>query len=221
MNKNFLPHSKSSCHLTARELKLWKRKAQAHMHTGKVYCFEGNHGYQFLTRKTNKQLFNYLDRCGFFEFHCTNTQRQICSLHQIVLYLHKGWELFLFGYTCPCGTYEIHHLDHDPRNCEPENLVYVTPQENQILASITKMSYHSNAQIPLIGAFNAKNKLTNFANILKLTFERTYSKLGFQVPDVSLASWLFSLPANLGKQLYKYWVKVPATVADFYNTIYP
>lgn len=220
MLKHSLPHSDSSCHLSAQELKFWKRKAYEIVDTGNAVCFEGNHGYLFLTRRCNKELFNYLDRCGFFDFHCTNNQKQICSYHQVVLFLHKGWKLFLKGFTCPCGTYEIHHLDHDPANNAVSNLVYVTPQENQILATITRMSYHSNAQTALIGAFNVKKKLTHFAQLLKLTFERTYSRLGFQIPDVSLASWLLSLPANLGKKLYQYWVKVPASVGSFYNSIY-
>ena len=220
MIKHSLPHSKSSCHLSARELKFWKQKAQDIVDNSNAVCFQGSHSYLFLTRHSNKELFSYLDKCGFFDFHCTNTQKQICSYHQVVLFLHKGWKLFLFGYTCPSGTYEIHHLDHDPSNNSPDNLVYVTPQENQILATITRMSYYSNAQTALIGAFNKKSKLSDFAKLLKLTFERTYSRLGFQVPDVSLASWLLSLPAHLGKKLYQYWVKVPSTVGSFYDSIY-
>ena len=100
-----------------------------------------------------------------------------------------------------------------------DNLVYVTPQENQILASITRMSYYSNAVSPLINAFNRKGA-SSFASLVKLTFERSYSRLGFDAPDVSLASWLFSLPSDLGRKLYKYWVKVPSSIASFYNQIF-
>lgn len=220
MFKHSLPHSLSSCTITARELKKYKRLAQDVITNNQHVCFAGTHGYVFLTRHSNKQLFQYLDRCGFFSFHCTNSQKQICSLHQVVLYLHTGWKLFLKGYTCPAGTYEIHHLNHLPEDCSPNNLVYVTPQENQLLASITRMSYHSNATTAAIGAFNKKNKVSNFAKLVKLTFERTYSALGFNAPSVPLASWLMSLPSELGRKLYAYWLKVPTNVANFYNGIY-
>lgn len=219
MTQLSLPHSRYACHIPAKELKQHKRLAQTIIKNNQHVCFVGNNGYLFLTRNSNKQLFRELDQCGFFDFHCTNNNRQICSLHQVVLYLHKGWKLFLQGYTCPRGTYELHHYDHQPANCDPSNLVYVTPQENQILASITRMSYYGNAQTPLIGAFTKGSK-TGFAKLVKLTFERTYKRLGFDLPDISLASWLLSLPSELGKKLYKYWVQVPTNVAQFYNEIY-
>ena len=82
------------------------------------------------------------------------------------------------------------------------------------------MSYHSNATTASIGAFNKKNKVSNFAKLVKLTFERTYSALGFNAPSVPLASWLMSLPSELGRKLYAYWLKVPTNVANFYNEIY-
>jgi hypothetical protein len=218
-----LPHSKSSCTLTAQELKHYIKSITAILSNKQYTSFEGTHGYLFLTRKSNQYLFSLLDCSGFFDFHCSNKRRCICSLHQIVLFAKVGFKLFLQGHTCPSGICEIHHLDHNPKNCSVNNLVYVTPQENQLLASITRMSYYSNAKLPYIGAFlsdTQKHKLTHFAKLCKLTFERTYSRLGFHTPDISLASWLLSLPSDLGKSLYKYWLHVPSFASSFYTQIY-
>lgn len=204
-----LPRHLYACPYRASELKPRIKMLQHALEALPIVTFAGRHGYKFLSRALNRHLFSILDNCGFWDFHSTNHQKMICSLHQVVLYAYKGYRYFLLGYTCPAGTYEIHHLDHDPSNNDLGNLVYVTPQENQILASITRMSYHSNAQSAHIGSFGRKHPLTHFAKLARSTFIRTFNRLGFSVPSTSIADWLFTLPAELGQTLIKYWLHIP------------
>lgn len=98
------------------------------------------HGYQCLTRSQNRQLFKYLDRYGFFKFHRSNKTKQLVGVHQVVLYLHRGWKLFYYSERyCVQGQLEVHHLDHCKQNNHYSNLWYVTPTENKTLADITQV----------------------------------------------------------------------------------
>lgn len=204
-----LPRSLYVCTFKASDLKPKIKKLQHFLEHGTLASFSGQHGYKFLARALNRHLFSLLDDCGFWDFHSTNHQKMICSIHQVVLYAYKGYRYFLLGYTCPAGTYEIHHLDHDPSNNDLDNLVYVTPQENQILASITRMSYHSNARSAHIGTFGRRTPKTHFAKLARTTFIKTFNRLGFSVPSTSVADWLMTLPADLGSRLISFWLHLP------------
>jgi HNH endonuclease len=97
---------------------------------------EGKNGYLFLTKGKNKEIFKALRDVGFFDFHVTNGGTRV-YLHQIQLYCKPnkgGWQLYCAGQICRKAELEVHHLNHDVKDCEPENLVYVSPEENKLLA---------------------------------------------------------------------------------------
>ena len=133
-------------------------------------------GYLFVTRKNNPQLFHYLDRYGFFKFHRSNTFKSIAGVHQVVLYLHRGWKLHYYSRRyCVRGKLECHHLDHVKHNNTPSNLWYVTPTENKVLADITQVCLNK-AQ----GLYNGMAKfdmdIINFHRDVSMSFPQLLVK---------------------------------------------
>lgn len=131
-----------------------------------------NYGYQKLSKGNNKELFKLLNKIGFFDFHSTNNGF-ICYMHQITLYLHKGWKMYRKGLMCNKGVLEIHHKDHNPSNCNPQNLVYVTPYENKLLSRIVQSGFY-------LGKVINKTLSTctrKFKEIVKATRELTLAHL--------------------------------------------
>ena len=97
-------------------------------------------GYLYVQRSQNKELFRYLDRFGFFQFHRSNRSKRLVAIHQIVLYFYKGYKRYYYGnQVCVKGTLEIHHLNHNTTDNDKKNLWYVTPTENKVLADITQV----------------------------------------------------------------------------------
>lgn len=130
------------------------------------------YGYQKLIKGNNKELFKLLSKIGFFDFHSTNNGF-ICYMHQINLYLHKGWKMYRKGLMCNKGELEVHHKDHNPSNCEVGNLVYVTPYENKLLSRIVKSGFY-------LGKVINKTLSTckeKFKEIVKTTRELTLANL--------------------------------------------
>ena len=169
------------------------------------FYYTNKNGYIVLTRDSNSHIFSLLDLAGFFDFHCTNSKKEIAGHHQIMLYIYQGYRFLMKGFTCPWGTYEVHHLDSDPSNNSPSNLTYVTPQENAICASLSSMKYHGFVDSPHIGIWDSESPKLRLANLIKTTFERTMKRLGFTFKISSVAQWLFSLPADIGNKIYRQW----------------
>jgi hypothetical protein len=128
-------------------------------------------GYLRLARSKHKQLFYKLTELGFFDFHVSNNGHT-AYLHQIVLYLDRGWKLYRNeGKFCERGLKEVHHLDSDPANNIASNLVYVTPCQNKYLAVKSGNRY--------FGMCLKHESLIGFhmTYIFKETMRRTFNRL--------------------------------------------
>lgn len=125
-------------------------------------------GYVRLYRRNNQEIFRLLDQMDFFFFHDTN-QGHVCLLHQINLYMKIGWRFYKQGQYCRDGEREIHHLDNDPLNNHPSNLIYISPYENKVLSQKIRYSkrYLGNiTQIP-------KELSKQFSKFWQWTYEAT------------------------------------------------
>ena len=107
--------------------------------------FSNKDGYTFLPKSHNKKLFKLLKDIGFFKFHRSNIKQCIVGLHQVSLFISKGWKLLKFGASCIKGKLEVHHIDHNTSNNHPDNLEYTTPANNKAIATIVNICCNSNA----------------------------------------------------------------------------
>jgi hypothetical protein len=222
-----LNHSKDACHLTPSSIrpsiKLIQNILNDLDNNISLVTFTNDYGYVFLSRGQNKKLFSLLDTSGFWNFHCTNTKRKMCSLHQIVLYVWKGWNLFLKGYTCNFHACEIHHIDHDPSNNNLDNLVYVTSQENKLLSDICRFTYNGTVKSAAINPFgqgNRKSKFTRIIKLIKVTFTRTFERLGLKTPPQSSFEWLLNLPQDLSHNIVSFWQSCPPSNKSFLDSVF-
>ena len=130
MNTSILKQKLNECKLLVKNNSIW--------------YFEDKDGYRFVTKAKNKRLFELLNEIGFFRFHITNKRKSIVTYHQIVAFLWRGWKLVRYHNYAEKGKLEVHHLDHNPRNNKPSNLVYATPTENKVISDITSICCKSN-----------------------------------------------------------------------------
>jgi hypothetical protein len=140
--------------------------------------FSDKLGYVKLLQKDNIQLFVTLSRLSMFEFHLTNGGSS-CYLHQIILYLSVGWKLYRRGKFAEAGSIEVHHLDHDPSNNSPDNLWYVSPLENKLLAHNLAGAFNlsrTNGRDP----FRAVRNSARFVKLRILTAWKTLARLGMK-----------------------------------------
>lgn len=93
--------------------------------------FLSNSGYIRLSKYKNWRLFALLSLFGFFDYHVTNNGFT-CYYHQIIAYISSGYRKYIKGEFCLKGELEVHHFDKNKFNNSPENLTYVTPEENKL-----------------------------------------------------------------------------------------
>lgn len=217
-------HSKDSCPYTARQIKpsVYKIKDIIYNKENKIpiASFKNKFGYVFLPRYLNKKLFSLLDTSGFWLFHSSNKSQSICSLHQVILYIHKGYHLLLKGYTCDMSCCEIHHLDHDPSNNNKENLVYVSSQENKLMSDVCRFTYNGYIKSASINPFKKDNSKSRIINLIKKTVAATFSRFGLTAPTETSFNWLMSLPQDLGNKIVYTWQHLPHNTKLFINSIY-
>lgn len=92
-------------------------------------------GWHQVLKKDNKELFASLDNLGFFDFHTTNGGSS-AYIHQISLYLHKGYMDYLEGTQLYRGVTDVHHIDSDRGNNQHGNLRYTPSFLNSSMVSI-------------------------------------------------------------------------------------
>jgi hypothetical protein len=173
--------------------------------------WENSNGYICLNRSQNKELFAVLEFLGFFEFHYTNKRKQIVGMHQIVLYLQRGFNKIRYHRkdVLEGPLEEIHHLDSDPKNNIWQNLVYVTAQQNSLCADAVHKPYHG---LRSLNSANIKSwseyggGAADTAKLIKKTIVCTLQGLGFALEQLpSVANILMRLPAEIGREIIKNW----------------
>jgi hypothetical protein len=181
---------------------------------------EIHNGYLVVRRSKNPELFKILAKYHFFDFHCTNRYRQLVGVHQIALYIDKGWARYYYtGRCCVKGQLEVHHLDHNKLNNDPKNLWYVTPTENKVLADITRVClnksqslYSGMAKFDLDNIYFQRDVSLNFPDLLIQTLIATSQNFLQQDWDF-LQTLLDNLPFKQAKELLylckNYLIKKP------------
>ena len=187
---------------------------------------EEYNGYMIVRRSKNPELFKALAKYHFFDFHCTNRRRQLVGVHQIVLYIYRGWARYYYAQTyCVKGHLEVHHLDHNKLNNDPKNLWYVTPTENKVLADITQVClnksqslYYGMAKFDLDIIYFQRDTNMNFPDLLIQTLVATSQNFIQQGWDF-LQTLLDNLPFKQAKELLYlckgFLLKNPQTGASF------
>lgn len=166
----------------------------------KAYQASKQGDYLVLRAARNSHLYQLLHLVGFFDFHVTNTQRLIVGLHQVVAYAYWGWKAYRNGFLARRGEVEVHHIDDNPLNNHPRNLIYVSPMENCLVAQAIRSECGSCVLHGKTIPFNrqgrlVKNPIAYFVSIVKLSIERTFAALGLQVEAVNV---LLELPRDFG-----------------------
>lgn len=163
--------------------------------------------YLYLERKQNVKLFKLLDKLGFFKFHRTNTKKHLVAVHQVVLFLYKGWKYVSTGGQCLQGKLEIHHLNHNTLDNREENLWYVTPEENKAAADLTtlamtnhKAGYYNQDIIFDLDKINLNRDLQlPFYKLLAITIKETANNLNEVIDFDFIRSALNCLPFRQAK----------------------
>lgn len=166
-------------------------------------------GYQYVLAKENKRLFDYLEQCRFFAFHCTNVRKEIAYVHQIVLYTDRrpaaGWRRERRGEVCRAGLMEVHHLDGDPSNNDYSNLWYVSPIENKLLAHATQNPEVIADPAQWVVHYGTDSgdirPLAQFTCLLELTLQRTMTRLGLDWAQEKVQRWWRGLPTDAARHL--------------------
>jgi hypothetical protein len=165
--------------------------------------FKSKEGYKFITKSSNKKLFALLNKVGFFVFHKTNRKKVIVGLHQIVLYIYKGYRSMCLGGSIKKGQMEIHHIDHDPSNNSYTNLEYTTPHNNKAIATIiniccnTRASYYNGAVKFDLDAVTL-NYNVSFCQLLVKSIRACSTKLNKDL----FKELMFNLPFSQAKYIF-------------------
>ena len=170
--------------------------------------FVTKYGYKILTRHKNKTLFSLLEKVGFFNFHITNRKKVMVGLHQVVLYIYKGYKAYHLKGIAPKGAIEVHHIDHNPSNNSVTNLEYTTPANNKAIATICSKCCKSNC-----GYYNSSIKFD--LDAVRLHHNVPFIKLlaksliatGKQIRKDLMKQFLLSLPFKQSKLIYNSLVK--------------
>lgn len=169
-----------------------------------------------MTHRNNKSLFSFLVENGFFNF-CPNRSAKYVYYHQIVNFFDKGRFL-------PPGlgdNLETHHIDGNPMNNHPSNLVYMSPHDHHIctkfqrrLSKLNVRSFYKlqrSSSIHERTSFNRRGKLIrNWAkwliSIICLTCSKSYQWINYyqspnhklpNLPLSSIISWIESFLSKL------------------------
>jgi len=171
-------------------------------------------GYQRMFRSANKELFGYLDRLGFFDFHITNSGRCSAYVHQAAMYLRNtngGWEQYKFhGRFAAQGELEVHHLDGSTCNNESDNLSYVTPAENKMLALLCRGHYYGKAKL-----LATAEQFRTCAAFVALEFEtqsRTLARIARE--SFNIFQEVVDVVADVMAPIFSYRAHAAATVVD-------
>jgi len=170
--------------------------------------FVNKNGYKFLTQTQNPALFKLLKNACFFKLHASNKKKQIVGMHQVVLYVWKGWKKLYFGHKILKGSVEVHHLNHNPSDNHISNLWYTTPTNNKVIADITSVccstsAYYHNAEVKFdIDRVNLFG-VGNFCELLIRSIKATSQNFGADL----FKELLLNLPFQQSKLIFNMSLK--------------
>ena len=190
-----------------------------------AYTITNKDGRLFLTRKQNPRLFKLLDKIQIFEFYSTNNG-QIVGLSQIVAYLSYGWKAYLNGFTAPCSEIEVHHVNGDVQDNNPENLVYLSRQDHQYISSCTYTPFYGKVLSDASTPFNRQGKtITNkhhfLVNILIDTVSNVSSRRSGHSISLSYPQVLLALPKLLWKRRQNFTIMPHWMTTSIFHALNP
>jgi hypothetical protein len=131
-------------------------------------------GYLVCYKKNKEALFSFLNTNGFFDFHCTNSG-WVVGVHQVVAFCSYGYKALANGFTAKYGEIEVHHINNNPLSNEPDNLVYLSCADHQVVSMASKTPFYEKPSNKRIATpFNKRGKKVFghnrfLANIISLT----------------------------------------------------
>lgn len=178
---------------------------------GEATTFSNDNGYIFATRASNPELFEYLDELQFFAFQTTNKKREIVGVHQITLWLHRGVYCWRYNKHVmqESERVEVHHRNSITSDNRPDNLLYVTPQQNSLCANAVLKPYYGlrslhSANIQHWAAFG--KGLSDTVALIRDCMLQTLLGFGYTLEQIpSVASIFLQLPVCTGKEIIKHW----------------
>lgn len=182
----------------------------------KANTFKNENGYVIATRAKNPELFDTIERLGFFMFQALNTgdfnnKKQVVGIHQLVMYCTKGWLKLRFKASVlrDAEPVEIHHYNSRTDDNNPENLTYVTAQQNSLCANAVHKPYHGLRFLTSANIqhwFDWGGGASDTAALIRKTIVCTMLGAGFTLKQIpAVANILLQLPVMVGKELFKHW----------------
>lgn len=164
-------------------------------------------GYRVYDLNKHKTLKALLEQYKFFQFHITN-KGHIVSEHQIVAFFYWGYKALLNGFTCIKGELDIHHIDSNPSNNDPDNLIYLSSQDHLAVSMFANSKILSvdinNSHTP----FNRQgrpisNIYTFLTNVIRDTMRQSIAKFKpFSSIGRGLRSLFLRVPAMIKKAIH-------------------
>jgi len=164
----------------------------------------------FITRKDNPQFFSdILDNIGIFDFF-PNNNGQIIGVSQVVAYVFKGGWQALYYHGIDGSNLEAHHINGNPADNRPDNLVFLSRQDHQFVSNCTYTPFHGKVKWEDATPFSRKGKvLTNskhfLANIIKETVAAISLSHTRKKTHLAFSKLLISLPKKLWKQACNFY----------------
>lgn len=187
--------------------------------------FQGANGRVSLSRNNNRLIFKYLDKVGCFKFYSTN-RGQIIGLSQIVAFLHYGWKAYKNGFTAPKDIIEVHHINGCVWDNTPENLVYLSKEDHQVISDLSYTPFHGKVNHVGHTPFNRQGKVnsnkTHFlVNVIQETITRVSDRRSGIPLTVSFTDVLLNLPKTLWRKANALRVMPTWMTASFQSVLCP
>lgn len=156
-----------------------------------------------LFKSNNKWIFKQLHLLGCFDFYSTNNGN-IIGLSQVIAFLSYGWKAFRNGFTAPKHTIEVHHINGDVTNNNPDNLIYLSKEDHQVVSDLSYTPFYGKVNWVGHTPFNRQGKTntnkTHFLiNVIQETIEAVTSRRSNTKLSIPFYEVLLNLPQSLWK----------------------
>lgn len=115
-------------------------------------------GYLVCYKNNKKNLFDWLESTGFFQFHVTN-KGYVVGVHQIVAFATYGYKALANGFTAKFGEIEVHHINGNPLDNSPDNLVYLSCDDHHLVSRASDTPFYEKPSAErMVTPFNRRGK---------------------------------------------------------------